>query len=43
LPVTPIANFTELVETFEDAGIEGFITDFPDKVRAEFAAGVVGR
>jgi glycerophosphoryl diester phosphodiesterase len=37
------AGFEELVETFEDAGIEGFITDFPDKVRAEFQAGVLQR
>ena len=37
------AGFEELVETFENAGIEGFITDFPDKVRAEFQAGVLQR
>lgn len=36
-------NFSDLVDTFEEAGIEGFITDFPDKVRAEFSAGVLAR
>jgi glycerophosphoryl diester phosphodiesterase len=35
------ATLSELVDTFQDAHIEGFITDFPDRVRAEFAAGVV--
>jgi glycerophosphoryl diester phosphodiesterase len=37
------ADFTELVGTFEDAGIDGFITDFPDKARAELSAGVLAR
>lgn len=34
------ASFAELVETFEVAGIEGFITDFPDTVGSLISGGV---
>jgi glycerophosphoryl diester phosphodiesterase len=36
-------GFTELVETFNDAGIQGFITDFPDLVHDHFPAEVLQR
>jgi glycerophosphoryl diester phosphodiesterase len=36
-------SFENLVDTFEDAGIEGFITDFPDKLATELSAGVLQR
>ncbi len=34
------ATFADLVETFTAAGLDGFITDFPDKVRAHLPAAV---
>jgi glycerophosphoryl diester phosphodiesterase len=34
------ASFTELVEAFEAAEIDGFITDFPDQVRESLPAAV---
>jgi glycerophosphoryl diester phosphodiesterase len=34
------ASFTELVETFANAGADGLITDFPDQVRAHLPAQV---
>jgi glycerophosphoryl diester phosphodiesterase len=36
-------SFEELVATFEDAGIEGFITDFPDNVRKSLQASPLQR
>jgi glycerophosphoryl diester phosphodiesterase len=37
-PQFPFTSFEELVDTFQDAGIEGFITDFPDVVRNHLAS-----